>query len=307
MRIQPRIIIATIVVGAALGFSLGPSCALATARGQAQPRESTMEQRLDQLRAALATGDCNAVKAALDLILDGVAANMRVVITKGQGQDVTTRANQMLNDLEMKTAQDLARFIERGNCPEERGRALDIKLLLEQQNEVARAVNPFTSQCGDGDDVRRPPCDQLQTELDEETGHELHGQLPPGRLIIKPGYFVKLRGPFVPPYIRHIQEDVRVTQPIAPGQCVVVFKETKGLMLRLIFVRMSVVLDPWATPLLARGTRIPVWALQWVPAEHVKEWNICNIGAGRIRKTVTQRVKQEVPLNYFWRYYPKDP
>jgi hypothetical protein len=74
-------------------------------------------------------------------------------------------------------------------------------------------------------------------------------------------------------------------------------------MLRLIFIRFDIVLDPWATPLLARGTHIPVWALQWVP-EHVKQWNICNIG-GKIQQTVMRRVKQEIPLRYFWRYYPK--
>ncbi len=46
--------------------------------------------------------------------------------------------------------------------------------------------------------------------------------------------------------------------------------------------------------MLGRGTRIPVWAFEWVPAEHVKEWNISNVGGGNIKKTVTQRVKQEV-------------
>lgn len=75
-------------------------------------------------------------------------------------------------------------------------------------------------------------------------------------------------------------------------------------MLRLRLVRIDVVRDPWATPMLARGTKIPVFALEWVPSQYGKTWNICNHGEG-LKTTVHQRVKQDGPLTYFWRYYGK--
>lgn len=300
---RTRIVIYAIAGLAALGFHLASGGSTAVF---AQQRESTMEQRTKQALGALAQPrDCETAKTAVQLAIDITVANNRVLVSK-DALDLTMGADRMMNESEMMVAEALGNFAQQGKCPEAQALALDVKLLIEQGNEVARALRPFTAKCGDRDSVAKEPCDQLQTHLDEETGHEIYGQPPAADLIIRPGYAVKLRGPFVPPYIREIKEDVRVTAPISPGQCAVVFKETKGLMLRLIFLRFDIVLDPWATPLLARGTRIPVWALQWVPSEHVKQWNICNID-GKIQQTVTQRVKQEIPLHYFWRYYPKDP
>jgi hypothetical protein len=297
----------TITVLALLAFPLVPA---GTTSALAQVRESTMEQRTKYLLAQLSEAkDCETARTAVQLAIDVTVANNRVIVSKGVQE--TGRADQMVGDSEMMVAEALGRFAQQqGKCPDVAGLALDVKLLIEQGNEVARALRQFTEKCGDGDSVYREPCDQLQPLLDEDGGREILEPRLPGaavpNIIIRPGFSVKLRGPFVPPYIRQMQEDVRVTAPIGAGQCVVVFKETKGLMLRLIFVRMTIVLDPWATPLLLRGTRIPVWALQWVPSEHVKEWNICNVN-GTIKKTVTQRVVQDIPLNYFWRFYPKDP
>jgi hypothetical protein len=279
---------------------------------QAQETQgNTMVTRLDQLLGHLATGeDCETAKAVLDLVPELTGANMRIVAGKDNAGD-TLRADQLISSLELRLARELGNFVQKGKCTSLHGRALDLKYHIEQVNEVAEAVRKVTTRCGLGDRLDTDPCDHFQPVLNEEDGHEVFGPpFPPTQnarpVTIQPGFFVKLRGPYVPPYIGEAQEDVRVTAPISPGQCAVVFKETRGLMLRLVFVRMVVVLDPWATPLLQRGTKIPVWALQWVPSEHVKEWNICNVG-GKIQKTVTQRIKQEVPLNYFWRYYPKDP
>jgi len=307
-----RIVVVATAVLAVIGFHATSRHGSTTAFAQ-QRNESTMEQRTKQLIRALAEArDCETAKAAVHLAIDVAVANNRVVVSK-DALELTTGADRMMSDNEMMVAEALGNFAQQGKCPEAQSLALDVKLLIEQGNEVARALRPFTSKCGERDSVAREPCDQLQPHLDEETGHEIYGQPQPAGVtaqatnqIIRPGFSVKLRGPFVPPFIREIKEDVRVTAPISPGQCAVVFKETKGLMLRLIFIRFDIVLDPWATPLLARGTRIPVWALQWVPSEHVKQWNICNVG-GKIQQTVTQRVKQEIPLHYFWRYYPKDP
>jgi len=300
-----RIVSFAIAGLAAVGFLLALGSQSTTAFAQ-QRNESSMEQRTRQLIRALAEArDCETAKAAVHLAIDVTVANNRVIVSK-DALELTTGADRMMSDNEMMVAEALGNFAQQGKCPEAQSMALDVKLLIEQGNEVARALRPLTGRCGQGDSVAKEPCDLLQPHLDEETGHEFYGQPAGADFVIRPGFFIKLRGPFVPPYIREIKEDVRVTAPISPGQCAVVFKETKGLMLRLIFIRFDIVLDPWATPLLARGTRIPVWALQWVPSEHVKQWNICNIG-GKIQQTVTQRVKQEIPLNYFWRYYPKDP
>ena len=76
---------------------------------------------------------------------------------------------------------------------------------------------------------------------------------------------------------------------------------------------MIIVRDPWVNVFGApRGTRIPIWALEWVPAQYVKEWNICHKvkadGSGSyIDKTVTKRVVQDTPLNFFWRFYRRNP
>ncbi|MEK6281058.1 MAG: hypothetical protein AABN95_11955 [Acidobacteriota bacterium] len=302
---RTSIIIYAIAGLAAIGFHPASGDG-STAVFAQQRNESTMEQRTKQLLRALAEPkDCETAKAAVHLAIDIAVANNRVLVSK-DALDLTMGADRMMSDNETMVAEALGNFAQQGKCPEAQGLALDVKLLIEQGNEVARALRPFTAKCGERDSVAREPCDQLQAHLDEETGHEIYGLPQAAGVIIRPGYSVKLRGPYVPPYIRERKEDIRATAPISPGQCAVVFKETKGLMLRLIFLRFDIVLDPWATPLLARGTRIPVWALQWVPSEHVKSWNICNIG-GKIQTTVTQRVKQEIPLHYFWRYYPKDP
>ncbi len=162
---------------------------------------------------------------------------------------------------------------------------------------MALAVGRITSQCGLGDKPSTAPCDALIPALNEATGQLAQ----PARLprTLTPPFSVKLRSPFVPSrYTYKWEEDVLVTKPIAAGHCVVVFKETKGLMLRLRFLRLTTVRDPWATPMLARGTQVPIWVLEWVPSEYVKEWNICNSGK-HIDKTVTQRVVQDNPLNFF--------
>lgn len=298
----------TLTIAVLAGVGLLPLTGSRFAVAQAQElRESTMQLREEQvIRGLTQAGSCDAKKTAVQLALQTATANMPVLVSK-DARELTEKADQMITESEMRMAAALLKFgLEQDKCPEAQGLAFDVKHLIEEGSEVRRALRPFTEKCGQGDSILKEKCDQLQPHLDEETGREVYGPPPPPRVIIGPGFSVKLRGPFVPPYSRQMQEDVRVTAPIAPGQCAVVFKETKGLMLRLIFVRMDIVLDPWATSTLTRGTRIPVWALQWVPAEYVKEWNICNV-AGKIQKTITQRVIQDVPSNYFWRYYPKDP
>ncbi len=100
------------------------------------------------------------------------------------------------------------------------------------------------------------------------------------------------------------EEDVQVTKPILPGQCVSVTKETRGLMVRLHFEHMTTVRDPWATPLLLRGTRVPVWPLEWVPTQYLKEWPICNQNGAIVAMEPVTSLKPDTSLNFFWKLYP---
>lgn len=291
-----------VVLAGARGFPSAPPSAAA----QGTPG-STMEQRLAQILAVLERGEnCKAVEAVLDSGLEILYGGLRPLKSKGL-EELTQRADQLVGEAEMRLTRALEAYSAGGKCPELQNRVLDLKLFIEQMNEVAQAVGAITLRCGEGDNIAQPPCDELQALLDEDTGREIP-LITPQQTIIRPSYSVKLRGPYVPPWVKRWEEDVRVTDPIGRGQCVVVFKETRGLMLRLHFHRIIVVTDPWVTTFgVPRGTRIPIWTISWVPSEYVKEWNICNPEGTGIVKTVTQRVVQDRPLEFFWRHYPKDP
>jgi hypothetical protein len=303
-----------------------------SARGDeahAQQTGNNMQSRLDQVIRILQTDPGpEAVRTAIDDGMEILYGGMRPLPSlpsnDAEGRQIleqTQAAHKAIGDAELKLAGALGEYALRGKSQELKGRALDLKLFVEQMNEVAQALGQVTQQCGTEASLDRSPCDELRPLLDEATGHEISATT--GQVItearaagaaqtaqigfVRPSYSVKLRSPFVPPWFGAWEEDVQVTDPISPGDCVVVFKETKGLMLRLHFERVIVVTDPWVGTFgAARGTRIPIWRMEWVPSEYAKEWNICNAN-GKIEKTVTQRVKQDVPLNFFWRYYRKDP
>jgi hypothetical protein len=264
-----------------------------------------MQQRLEHITATLAQAEtCADAADAIDEGMEALYGGMRPLPSKDLLEQ-TSKAHQEVGANELRFASSLDTYARSGRCAEERGRALDLKLFIEQMNEVAEAVGKVTGQCGEGDSVARPPCDDLQALLDIGTGHEL--SIAPGTQTgaIAPSYSVSLRSPYIPPWSSSWEEDVRITKPISRGECAIIPKETKGLMLRLHFERVIVVTDPWVGTFgAARGTRIPIWRMEWVPSEYLKEWNICNVD-GKITTTVTQRVKQDIPLNFFWRFYPK--
>lgn len=266
---------------------------------------SNMEDRLNFLIETLDRSEnCEVAETAIDGILEILYGGLRPLPTAGELIEQTTEAHRVICDAEMRAAKALRNFVQSGDCHGQRGRALDMALFIEQMNEVARAVGEATGRCGEGGNLEEPPCDELQPILDEATGHEIVSGTAKGP--IKKGYSVKLRGPRVPAWHKCLDEDVLITEPIPPGHCVVVFKEFRGLMIRLRLERITVVTDPWVSTFgLPRGTRIPIWRIEWIFAEYVKQFNICNTGSRKpkIRTTVTQRVKQDYPLNYFWRYY----
>ena len=270
-----------------------------------------MQARLDQVIGTLRKGnDCGTAETAIDRGMEILYGGMRLL--PSQGVPETEDAHGAINDAETRMAEALARYARNGGCRDQRGRALDLKLFIEQMNEVAEAVGRVTRQCGVGDNTDQPPCDELRPLLDEETGHEITPNGPAPTL--HPSYSVKLRSPFVPPWFGTWEEDVVTTEPIETGSCVVVFKETKGLMLKLHLDKVIVVTDPWVNTFgVPRGSQIPIWRLEWIPSEYVKQWNICNKAiidadgnpSNALEQTVTQRVKQDIPLNFFWRFYPK--
>jgi len=267
---------------------------------------SDMQQRLDQLVQLINNGG-PAGGAAIDEAMEVLYGGFRVLPSPGDEQ--TEQWHRQTSANEMKVARALENFATkpRKANDDDVQRAVDMKFFVEQMNDVARAVANATRQCGEGSILLEPPCEELQVLLDEEQGREnvvgQAGQLDLAQAV-HPGYSVKLRSPFVPGWTNRWDEDVQVTEPIANGECAVVFKETKGLMLRLYYDRVITVSDPWATPQLPRGTKIPVWRMEWVPSEYVKTFNLCNQG-GRVVKTVAQQVVQDVPLKYFWRFYGK--
>ena len=270
----------------------------------AQREYFSMDDRIAQHVAVIqGAGSCTAVETALRTLPSVLYGGARIVISAGELQRQTREADAKIAANERLVVGALDAMIEQGRCAELHGLAVDVKRFVKETNEVAVAVAVATAECGEGKNLSQAPCNLIHPLLDEETGHEIfEDRAPP--LIIQPGFFVKLRSPFGPwNTVFGWEEDLFQVDPIAPGECAAVVKETRGLMLRLIFVRFDIVRDPWATPMLARGTRIPIWALEWIPSQYVKTWNVCNQD-GRLNTTVSQRVKQDVPLNFFWRFYP---
>lgn len=295
----------------ALGVVVAAAAALVVgtprqAASQPAPERSSMEQRLNQLIQILQNAEAGeqAHAAAIDEGMEILYGGARPLPTKGEALEQTTAADRAISQAELNFAQALDRFANAGGSPAQRGRALDLKLFIEQMNEVAAAVGEVTARCGEGDRADQPPCDQLHSLLNEETGEEM---MPGSHIpVIRRSFSVKLRSPFVPPWFRSWEHDIRVPT-LAEGQCAVVFKETRGLTVRLHLARFTVVFDPWvATFAVPRGTLVPIWHLTWVPTEYGKTWTFCKEGR-TIRQTVIQRVKQDHALNFFWRYYPKDP
>lgn len=268
--------------------------------------EMPMQQRIEQiLRVFTEDPGCEAVGTAIDLGLEILYGGIRALPSKGELLQQTTEVDRMARQNEGRFAQALETYARQGKCASLRGRALDLKFFVEEMSEVAQAVGRVTRQCGVGDVLNRPPCDDLHPLLDEADGEEMALGTYPKPL--HPSFSVKLRSPLVPPWILVPQEDIRATDPIPPGHCSVVFKEFKGLMLRLHLERIIVVTDPWVTVFgFPRGTKVPIWRLEWVFSEYGKTWSFCNAG-GKIQTTVTQRVKQDRPLSFFWRFYRKDP
>lgn len=303
----------------AVSLLTGQSAAAASHEAQGAPDFANMQTRLGQLVDILDnSSSCAAVEATLDLTLGLVYGGTRPLPTpiKPDEADGVTKqdiavaeranaVNQVIAPMVAEVTRALQDLALGKRCPDQAGQAADLKFMLEEMEDVAAALSQFTAKCGVGDSLVDGPCAQLRPVLDEATGHIIEPGQDGVPRVIRAGFRLKLRSPFVPRWTRGWEEDVRLIPALAPGECSAVFKETKGLMLRLRLDGFTVVRDPWATPTLPRGTKIPIWTLEWVPSEYVKHFNICNRDGKIEHVTVAQRVKQDIPLNYFWRYFRK--
>jgi hypothetical protein len=299
-RFGRGVAIALVVGVCALAFGL-PTGGLAQPAGQ-QSGQSTMESRLNQVIDALKTGKPPAIEDAINDGMEIIYGGVRPLPTEGPAMGQTEQADQKVGEAELRLAAALEDAARNPGSPPG---ALDLKLFIEEMNEVAKAVGELTRECGQGDNVNVPPCNELHPRLNEQDGQEIPANSHDSGEI-NPGYTVKIRGPAVPGWSFGWEETVVSTPAIAPGECSAVVKETRGLMVRLRFDRLTAVSDPWVSTFgVPRRIAAPIWTLSWIPAQYVKEINICNSG-GDIEKEITQRVIQDPALSYFWRMYPKD-
>ncbi len=66
------------------------------------------------------------------------------------------RADQTIRAKESEFAAALGSYVLNGTSREQKGRAFDLKLFVEQMNEVARAVADVTGRCGEGERIDAP-------------------------------------------------------------------------------------------------------------------------------------------------------
>lgn len=263
-----------------------------------KPPGSTMGQRINDLLGIIATSQsCGAVKQVIHDGMEILYGGLRPIPTKNV--TASEAANDKISGWEEQFAAALQTFLGGTRCKETHGMALDLKQFVEQMNEVARAVGVVTRQCGQGDRVDTGPCRSLLHNVANPGS-----VAQPGHPFIQPSFSALLRSPVViGGAISRWDEDVRGTPPLSPGQCSAVFKETRGLVVRLHFEHMAVVRDPWATPTLLRGTLVPVWQLEWVPAQYVKVWPICNGNDFIGRQPPITKLWLDNSLNFFWKFY----
>lgn len=265
---------------------------------QAQVASSTMDARLNQVIDILSKGrDCTARQTAIDEGMEILYGGLRPLPTPGDLQDETQTADQALKTAELKFAGALNEFAKGRDCGEAHGRALDLKLFIEQMNEVAQTVGQVTSECGQGADLGQPPCSELMP-LIQPDGEPVVGQAA----VIDIGFKAVLAGPHIPRWDRRWKEDVQTPDAIADGECSLVFKETRGLATGIEFKPLTVLGAPQLINLKPLQTGAPLWQINWRPAEYGKTWRFCK-AEGEVTTTVTSTLRLDDALRFFWRWY----
>lgn len=175
--------------------------------------------------------------------------------------------------------------------------------------ETAKAVGDATAGCAAGGDIFNPgsECNRLGPTLERviSDGPLVTSEGPTVPNIVNPGWAVSLRGPAIPglPGARGPQGDVVVTEKLADGECAVVFKEFRGLTIRLRFEFINEINYPFVETFgFVLDKNVPTWVLEWVPAQYITQWSMCNSG-GQIVRTVSDEVHHDTSLQFFWKYF----
>ncbi len=233
---------------------------------------------------------------------------------------------RFLNDSKA-TSSALERFLafKEGPSGASRAKSLQLKNFIDAVTDVSRTVGQLTAEC-DVSDLQialkekkakaAPACESLlapdgvttlfrgSPEAMEAAPAQIAGVagfVPIFRREVAAGRLPPMGLPLIP------REDVKLTQPIALGQCAVVMKEVKGLKMDAFLGGLSPWVEPWNVRIPI--TRFPfpiVWKFVWTHAEFVKTITFCN-RRGVIRTSVDQRVILEPALAFFWEMFPKDP
>ena len=209
----------------------------------------------------------------------------------------TTDADAAQRQHELALAAALEQFSRSDTpCPVQKGRALNLKLFIEEISQVAEQLSQATSQCGVGDALDQPPCDRLRPLLGEQDPQPIIDEVPP---TLVPGYSYFLRSPALAPTFRNLDEDTFATEQLSSGDCASVLKETKGMMLKATFegIGLEYTVDLFGLS----STPVPVWSIEFAPAEFLITVSMCNGGSGVVTTTELNLV-QDVPLRFFWRY-----
>ncbi len=316
--------VAAIVVGIAFGVGVfAPNSTVEAQARDGNNNNNDKNARLDQVINILRSNPGpEAAEEAVNHGMEVLIGNLRPLPSKDLLEE-STRAHNEFSDLERKFAGVLEQFIKDGRrdgrSAEQKGIALNAKQMVEEMSHVATVLSQVTSQCGVGDfvlmqdvDNFNNPCSQLQPLLNSLTGLEDEPVFDIGTdqsltTVLGPSFSTNLRADIIPPrWSRDIPENVEVTGTLAPGECSVVFKEFRGLLLQLHLERITDIRDPNNNTGVSGTTSDPIWVLQWMPAEYGKQWSMCNTGdtsAPEVTTKVTMQVVEDEGLLYFWRFY----
>lgn len=109
-----------------------------------RPDFVSMDQRIEQLiRVLAANPSCEAADTAIRLGLETVYGGLRPLPSADLPEE-TLAADRKIAEAEVGFAAALERFAQGDRCPAQQALALDLKLFIEQMNEVAVAVGRIT-------------------------------------------------------------------------------------------------------------------------------------------------------------------
>ena len=169
---------------------------------------------------------------------------------------------------------------------------LEIKNTLEVQTSICSAEIPQA-------------CNPLNRGDEPNNGNSM---FTVGTDKIWDGWYREIRSPYTP-VVTHPngftpEENIIVPPgPIGDGECSTVVKEIQGIKSILRPVKIPIWQEPWTSRAQIIGES-PIWVIDFVPAEFVKNLNYCNVN-GEIVFDYDINVIIERELLHFWNYLPR--